>query len=88
MNDPSNDSTRKKNRDVLFESAYGGMPKVALYGFLPFLILLSVALFVSAVWFGNGIAIKGFKLSPETVAYWVCPAILLLCGGGLLKHWS
>ena len=84
MNDPPADSPANENRDVLFQSAYGGIPKFALYGFMPFLILVAGALFVSAVWFGNGIAIKGFKLSPETVAYWICPAILLMCVGILV----
>ena len=81
MDDRRAHSTGKENRDVLFQSAYGGIPKFVLYGFMPFVTLVSAALFVSAVWFGNGIAIKGFKLSPATVAYWVCPAIMLLCAG-------
>ena len=84
MDDPPDDSTANENCDVLFQSAYGGIPKFALYGFLPFLILVSGVLFVSGVWFGNEIAIKGFQLSPETVADWVCPAILLMCVGLLV----
>ena len=79
MNDRPNGSPANEIRDVLFQSAYGGLPKFVLYGFIPFLGLVSGVLFVRAVWFGGGIAIKGFQLSPETVAYWVCPGIFLLC---------
>ncbi len=79
MASPPTDSTSDDNRDVLFQSAYGDIPKIVLYGMIPFLFLGSGALFVHAVWFGGGIAIAGFKLSPETVARWVCPAIWFLC---------
>ncbi len=79
MNDPPNGSPTNENRDVLFQSAYGGIPKFVLYGMIPFLMIGTGVLFVHAVWFGGGIAIKRFKLSPETVANWVCPAIWLLC---------
>ncbi len=79
MADRPADSTPDKNCDVLFQSVYGSIPKVVLYGMIPFLFLGSGALFVHAVWFGGGIAIKGFKLSPEAAAHWVCPAIWLLC---------
>ena len=79
MADRPADSTTDENRGVLFQSAYGGIPKVVLYGMIPFLFLVAGALFVHAVWFGDGIAIKGFKLSPETLAHWVCPAIWFLC---------
>lgn len=78
------DSTPSDNRDVLFQSAYGCIPKVALYGLIPFLALVSGFFFVRAVWFGEGLAIRGIKLSPETVAYWICPGIWLLCGFLLL----
>ena len=79
MADRLADSTPKENRDVLFQSAYGDIPKFALYGLIPFLFLVAAALFVHAVWFGGGIAVKGFQLSPATVAYWICPAIWFLC---------
>lgn len=79
MADRPANATPDENRDVLFQSAYGGIPKVVLYGMIPFLFLVAVALFVHAVWFGGEIAIKGFKLSPETVTHWICPAIWFLC---------
>ncbi len=79
MADRPADSTPDENRDVLFQSAYGDIPKFVLYGTTPFLFLVAGALFVYAVWFGGGITIAGFKLSPETVAHWVCPAIWFLC---------
>ncbi|MFM9960220.1 MAG: hypothetical protein ACKV2Q_03230 [Planctomycetaceae bacterium] len=72
-------STPDEDRDVLFQSAYGDIPKVVLYGMIPFLFFVAVALFVHAVWFGGEIAIKGFKLSPEAVTHWICPAIWFLC---------
>ncbi len=79
MTDPTDDSPGDENCEVLFQSAYGGFPKFAMYGLLPFLILSSAVLFVRVVWFGDRITIKGFKLSPDIVAYWICPAIFLLC---------
>ncbi len=79
MADRPVNSTPDKNRDVLFQSAYGDIPKVVLYGMIPFLFLVSGGLFIYAVWFGGGVAIKGFKLSPETVAHWICPTIWFLC---------
>ncbi len=79
MGSPPTDSPSDADHDVLFQSAYGDIPKVVLYGMIPFLFLVAGALFVYAVWFGGGIAIKGFKLSPETVAHWICPAIWFLC---------
>ena len=59
------DAAPKESRDVLFQSAYGGLPKFALYGFLPFLMLVAGALFVSAVWFGNGIDIQRIQGNDE-----------------------
>lgn len=79
MGKPPVDSTLSEDRDVLFQSAYGCIPKVVLYGLIPFLLVVSGVFFVRAVWFGEGMAIRGIRLSPETVAYWICPAIWLLC---------
>ena len=79
MDDPPDDSPSDENRDVLFQSAYGGMPRFFLYGIIPFFVLAAGVLFVNAVWFKGEILIKGFKLSPETVVSVVCPAMLLMC---------
>ena len=84
MADRTAASTPDENRDVLFQSAYGDIPKVVLYGMIPFLFLVAGALFVYAVWFGGGVAIKGFKLSPEAVTHWICPAIWFLCAAVLV----
>lgn len=84
MADRPADSTSAEDRDVLFQSAYGDIPKVVLYGMIPFLFFGSGALFVYATWFGGGIAIKGFKLSPETVTHWICPVIWFLCAAVLV----
>lgn len=65
--------------EILFQSAYGGYPKYALYSFLPFLLLIAGGLLVRAIWFKGGIDIRGFRISPSVVAYGICPVILLLC---------
>ena len=41
MDGQPDDSPANENRDVLFQSAYGGIPKFVLYGFLPFLCLVA-----------------------------------------------
>ena len=79
MDDPSNDSTQKKNRDVLFQSAYGGIPKFVLYRVIPFMLLATVFLFAIADSFKGRFALKGVQLSPERVRFVLCPAILLMC---------
>ncbi len=79
MHDRPNDSHPSKKREVLFQSEYGGIPKFVLYGFIPFLFLVAGVLLVRAVGFNAGIIIKGFKLSPETVTFVVCPVIMLPC---------
>ena len=84
MADRPANSKPDQNRDVLFQSAYGDIPKFVLYGMIPFLFLVTGTLFVHAVWFGGEIAIKGFKLSPEAVTHWICPAIWFLCAAVLV----
>ncbi|MBC7817670.1 MAG: hypothetical protein IAG10_12320 [Planctomycetaceae bacterium] len=79
MDDPPDDSHPNENRDVLFQLAYGGMPRFFLYGIVPFFVLAAVFFFVNADFFKGGFAIKGVQLSPERVAFVVCPAMLLMC---------
>ena len=83
MDDPWENSLRDDNRDVLFQRAYGGMPRFFLYGIVPFFVLAAGVLFVNAVWFKRGIIVKGFKLSPETVVSVFCPVMLLMCAAVL-----
>lgn len=65
--------------EVLFESAYGGFPKLLLYGAVPFLICVGAALFVCAVWFPNGQVMKSMIFSPDIAKNVVCPGIWSLC---------
>lgn len=79
MGHSSGDSPQYEQGEILFQSEYGGIPKFALYTFLPFLMLLAAGLLVYAISFNGGIAIKGIKVSPAGVAYGICPTIFLLC---------
>ncbi len=79
MDRSSDDSMQHKHGEILFQSEYGGYPKYALYGFLPFLLLVAGGLLVYAIGFNGGVNIKGMKVSPTGVAYGICPVIFLLC---------
>lgn len=75
----SDNSVRRKQGEILFQSEYGGYPKFALYGFLPFLLLIAAGLMVYAIGFDGEMEIKGMKIPPTMVAYGICPLIFLLC---------
>lgn len=79
MVDSSDDSMQYKQGEILFQSEYGGYPKFALYGFLPFLLLIATGLLVYAIGFDGGMEIRGMKIPPTVVAYGICPVIFLLC---------
>ncbi len=79
MNDPSAGSPASENRDVLFQSAYGGIPKFVLFGMIPFLMIGAALLFVNADLFQGRFALKGIQLTPERVRFVLCPATWLLC---------
>jgi len=65
--------------DILFQSAYGGVPKFVLLGAVPFLMFATGAVFSRAVWFNAGIDFRGIELSPAAVIYGVCPVLVVLC---------
>lgn len=79
MSAPPDDADSGDTPDVLFESAYGTFPRFFWYGVIPFLLMVSGTLFARAVWFGQGIAVRSVKLSPQVVAWVVCPGMWLLC---------
>lgn len=75
----SDDSMHQKQSEILYQSEYGGYPKFALYGFLPFLLLIAAGLLVYAIGFDGGMNIKGMEIPPSVVAFGICPVIFLLC---------
>ena len=80
MNDAPNDPPSDENRDVLFQSPYGGIPNFFLCRVIPFFVLAAGVLFVIADFFNRGVfMVKGFQLSAERVRFVVCPAMLLMC---------
>jgi hypothetical protein len=64
---------------VLYESAYGLLPRFLWYFAIPFLLVVSGILFVRAVWFGQGLLVRTVRLSADVVAWAVCPGMWLLC---------
>ncbi len=75
----SDDPMQLKQDEILFQSEYGGYPKFAMYGFLPFLLLIAGGLLVYANGFDGGMNIKGMEIPPSVVAFGICPIIFLLC---------
>lgn len=75
----SNDVTTEPQPEVLFDAAYGEFPKFLWYFVMPVLLVAAVVLYVRARWFGTGMILEGFKLSPNAVATIVCPVMWGLC---------
>lgn len=69
-----------RSERVIFSSKYGGFPRFIWYAAFPFLLLVSAALFIRAVWFDGGLLIKSVSVSPWAVAHIVCPLMWTLCG--------
>ena len=66
--------------EVLFQSSYGDFPWMIPYLAVPFLIIVSGILFVCAVWFPNGMIMRGINFTPWFAKVIICPGIWLLCG--------
>jgi hypothetical protein len=78
--DTADDSGAADPPQVIFSSAYGGLPRFILYGVIPFLLLVSAVFMVRAVWFNEGLLLKSIRVSPGVVAFVICPVIWSLCG--------
>ena len=66
---------------TLYKTPYGRLPKLMLYGGLPFLTGASIFLFIWATQFGGVVEINGLPISPKFVAWGIAPGLLLLVVG-------
>lgn len=66
---------------VLFQCAYGRLPKLMLFVGLPFLTAASVGLFIATIWFGVEFEIRRLPIPPALMAYGIAPGMMLLVIG-------
>lgn len=80
MDDATETTDSINGAQILFSSTYGGFPRFIWFACVPFMLLISGALFADAVWFDGRFMLESIQVPPRFVGYVVCPVIWCLCG--------